>query len=58
MSAQITIEWTPEKLANLRKVYDYNVKHGKESFVFEGNEYLVAYAKYLIEYLQTRFPKT
>lgn len=26
-----------------------------DSFIFDGNEYLVAYAKYLIEYLEMMF---
>jgi hypothetical protein len=28
---------------------------GKTSFMFEGNEFLVNYAKYLLEYLEGKF---
>lgn len=31
---------------------------GQEQFVFEGGEYLTAYAKYLLEYLTEQFKET
>lgn len=41
------------KLKRLKKAYDQAVKENKTSFMFEGNELVVGYAKYLIEYLDS-----
>ena len=41
------------KLEALKLAYREALKAEKESFWFENREYLVAYAKYLIEYLET-----
>lgn len=35
----------------LRKAYDAAVAAGVEAFTFEGREYFVSYAKYLLEFL-------
>ena len=51
-------EFTPAKLAKLRKAYGAAVASGAEQFEFEGHPLLVAYAKYLIEYLEGRFNGT
>ncbi len=34
--------------------YDASI-HNKETFTFQGNDYLVDYAKYLIQYLEPQF---
>jgi len=47
-----TINFTEEKLTALIDLYNQAVKEGKESFLFEGQEVLISYAKYLIEYLK------
>jgi len=49
------IDFTPAKLAELKKVYDKTVLAGKDRFTFEGHEVLVSYAKYLIEFLDRKF---
>lgn len=49
MSTQKTITWTPTKLDKLKKIY--NQTKG-DTFEFEGEQLLKAYAKYLIEYLE------
>jgi hypothetical protein len=50
------IEFTPEKFKQLKKEYNIAVKEGKESFMFLGQyELLTSYAKYLIEYLESKF---
>lgn len=49
------VTFTRDKLRKLILVYNKAMKEGKTEFTFEGNQYLVAYAKYLIEYLQTQF---
>ena len=39
----------------LKKAYNLAVKAEKVSFFFKGEEYLMLYAKYLLEYLEGRF---
>jgi len=41
----------------LKKEYQRSVENNVEVFVFEGHELLTEYAKYLIEYLTTKFNK-
>jgi hypothetical protein len=48
-----TITWTPEKLAAFKLVAKVGERKNSETFLFEGHEFLVGYAKYLIEYLET-----
>ena len=43
------------RLDDLKLARDAAVSAGEVSFVFEGVEILVAYAKYLIEYLEGKF---
>lgn len=54
--AQTLIRWTPESLARFKVEYlKARDVAGVESFSFEGSEFLVSYAGYLIEYLTIRF---
>jgi hypothetical protein len=39
-------------LPAFKRAYNKAVKEGQTSFMFSGNEVLVSYAKYVIEYLQ------
>jgi hypothetical protein len=48
------INWTPEKLVAFRKAYQLH-KDPQATFVFEDKEFVVGYAKYLIEYLEGQF---
>lgn len=51
------VTFDAKKVEEFRKAY-VNAKENKaESFFFEGGEYLVSYAKYLLEYLDTKFKK-
>jgi len=51
-----TINFTPDKFEQLKNEYNQAVQEGKTIFMFDGqHELLVDYAKYLIEYLETRF---
>lgn len=34
-----------------RKAYNQAVKENKDSFTFDGNEFVTNYAKYLLQYL-------
>lgn len=47
--------FTKETLKQLETEYNTAVNAGKTQFTFQGQELLVSYAKYLIEYLQTQF---
>lgn len=40
-------------LKRFRKAVKTAEVNGREQFTFDGNEYLVGYAKYLIEYLDS-----
>jgi hypothetical protein len=51
----MTINFTPDKLTQLRAKYDKARMQGHDQFKFEGETILVAYAKYLIEYLEMQF---
>jgi len=41
-------------LRRLQRAYAKAVEDNVEQFTFEGNEYVIGYAKYLIEYLAAR----
>lgn len=49
-----SISFDRQTLDQLKEAYDRAVKAGHETFVFKGNVMLVSYAKYLIEYLETK----
>lgn len=49
------INFTLEKARAPRRAYTHAVEAHQESFVFEGNEFLTSYAKYLLQYLATVF---
>jgi hypothetical protein len=52
------VNFTPEMRDGLRAAYDKACakEHDHRTvFVFDGNEYLVGYAKYLLEYLDNAF---
>lgn len=38
-----------------RKSYEKAVKENKTEFEFEGRDFLVSYAKYVLEYLETKY---
>lgn len=46
-----TINFDVYKLQSLKTQYNKAIKDGKDSFIWNGNELLTSYAKYLIEYL-------
>lgn len=46
------VVFTRDTLKLFKRAYNNATRRGHESFIFEGNEYLVGYAKYLIEYLE------
>lgn len=45
------VDFDKAKLRRFKRAYHYAVSQKQESFTFDGNEYMTAYAMYLIEYL-------
>jgi hypothetical protein len=54
ISERSMVEFDRDKRERLRKHYEQAKKEQKESFMFDGRELLVSYAKYLLEYLDMR----
>lgn len=55
---QVTISWTPEMLRRFKERYEAELEAGKDSkdtFIFDGNVFILGYAKYLIQYLEDQF---
>ena len=59
MSETKTLNFTPEMARRLKAKYAEacQTKIKDETFLFEGNEYVLGYAKYLIDYLEMQFGK-
>lgn len=55
MSKYKDIQFDPEKMKRLEKAYEKAVSDGDKSFIFEGDEFVTGYAKYVIEYLHMVF---
>jgi len=53
------VTFTLESARRLKAVYieECKTKTKHDSFFFEGDEYVLSYTKYLIEYLETLFGK-
>ena len=49
------IEWTQEKFDRFKVIYEEAKDNGKFTLDFEGHEFVTDFAKYLIEYLETKF---
>jgi hypothetical protein len=52
-----TISFDKEVLKELKAEYNKSVENKIEVFNFKGNELLTDYAKYLIEFLESKFGK-
>lgn len=50
-----TISFNKESFQNFKNQYETSVKNNEEMFVFDGNDFLTSYAKYVIEYLRPKF---
>jgi hypothetical protein len=53
MSNTISVDKTT--FTRLKKEYQTAIQSSKDIFIFDGNEILTSYAKYLIEYLTPMF---
>lgn len=54
--AMTTITWDRDLLEKFRTAYTRAVNAGHDEFTFQDHVVVVGYAKYLIEYLDTRVP--
>lgn len=50
-----TISFDAAKTEQFRKRYEQAVREREEMFEFEGKDFLVGYAKYVLEYLEGKF---
>ena len=48
------VRMTPEDAKELRRLYEKTKGAGKELFRFRGKDFSTSYAKYVLEYLDTR----
>ena len=55
MPDRTVVTFSKQKLVRFEKAYNEAVKDHLGVFVFDSNEYVVGYAKHLIEYLRTKF---
>lgn len=55
MTEAKNMQFDRPRYLRLLRVYRQAVDDGRESFKFEGGEFLVSYAKYLLEFLAERF---
>lgn len=51
------INFTPKKYKDLQVTYNKAVDDKKEVFVFNSKQFFIGYAKYLLQYLETKFKK-
>ena len=49
-----TIKINKSELANLKLAYKKAIEYERPSFLFQKKELIVGYAKYLIEYLESK----
>lgn len=48
------VTFDAETLLRFKKFYKEAIRKKEEIFIFDGQEYLVSYAKYLIQYLESK----
>ena len=54
-SIYMTITFNHPTYQRFKNTYNTAVKDNVEMFVFDGHEFLTAYAKYVMEYLKPKF---
>ncbi len=52
-----TITVDPATRDELQKAYDNAVASGSDTFMFKGRKVVVGYAKYLLEYMNTKLTR-
>ena len=55
----ISIRWDRPMLERFKTALNehYLARRGEETFRFEGNDFVPAYARYMVEFLERRFPR-
>ena len=53
---QNVVKWNREKLERFKQAYAACPGDGNQIFQFEGHDFVKAYAKYLIEFLDQKLP--
>jgi len=51
------VNFTEAKLERFKVDYNKATSENKKEFIFEGDVFMIGYAKYVIEYLEERFSK-
>lgn len=51
---QPSVSFNPDKLDELRHCYNKARKAGIDVFKYDGNDYFIDYAKFLIQYLEMK----
>lgn len=54
MAKEELLEFTIQDYADLKEKYNLAVLKNKDIFIFKEHELLTSYAKYLLEYLDTK----
>jgi hypothetical protein len=54
ITGTITVSWTKVKFRKFKRAYQKAVRDNESLFLFDGNEFVVGYAKYLIQYVEER----
>lgn len=54
---QVVFQWNRAKLKRLKQACDDAAQAGADQFKFDGYDFIVSYARYLIEYLEGVLPK-
>lgn len=55
MNGTVTIIWTKEMFTRFKMAYEGAKGLEMPVFNFDGNEYVLSYAKYLVEFLDGKF---
>jgi hypothetical protein len=55
MPDRAVVTFSKQKLIRFENEYNEAVKEKCDAFEFDGNTYMVGYAKHLIAYLKTKF---
>ena len=54
MKDRTTINFTPATAKDFKKAYEKAKKDGVDQFTWQGHEFVLGYAKYLIQFLETK----
>lgn len=58
MNKEDMLEFTIKNYTDFKEKYNLAVLENKDTFIFQGREVLTLYAKYLLEYLDSKLKKS